>query len=457
MRWSNRTIAWVAAGVVLASAIGLGVALLAGLGPSKLEAQPGQAEPGKQSGAVGSGAISEQPRVKVVRPVKRESTPQPARIEPYENTDIHAKVSGYVDVIFPALDSKGKPIPDTDGKARPLDIGDRVTKDQVLAELWVPELKQDLVRKAGLVEKARSEIGQATAAVQAAQAQVEETRALLAQHDADVAYHKVEHKRFLDLLKENAVQGQVVDREEKLLRRAEAARTAAEKALLTAEQNVKVKQADEKAAEARLRVAEADKKHKEIEVDYATIRAPYDGILTRRLVDTRTFVQSATSGQAAPLFTVARVDRLRIVADIPEAEAGLVRIGQKASFLLSGAGQPLSGKVVRFAGVLDSGTRTMRTEIELDAPLATLRPGMFGSAMIGSDALTLPASALTAGAKPSLLCVGKDGRVQRLQDIEIGHNDGSYVQITRGLSADAQVIPDGRADVREGQAVTVVK
>jgi multidrug efflux pump subunit AcrA (membrane-fusion protein) len=431
MKWTNRTVTWVGAGV-LASAVGLGVAFLGGAGCSNGDSAA-RVQPGKTS-APSAGDTGQPVRVKVVRP--RVSTPQPSHIEPYEKTDIHAKVSGYLERIGPALGPDGKPILEKDGQPRPLDIGDRVTKGQVLTELSVPEMKQEVVQKAALVEKARSEVGQATAAVQAA-------KALVAQHDADVLYHEVEHKRYLDLFKQNAVDGQVVDKEEKLLRRAQAT-------VVTAQKNVQVKEADEKAAEARLKVAEADLKYMEIMVDYATIRAPYDGIITRRLLDTGTFVQSAASGKPSPLFTVVRVDPLRIVADVPETEAAWVRIGQKASFLHQG--QPLTGTVVRFADALDSGTRTMRTEIELDAPVTTLRPGMFSAVVFP---MTLPTTALVAGAKPSVLCV-EDGKVKR-REIEIGHDDGVHVQITGRLSTDAQVIADGKASVREGQAVEVAK
>ncbi len=431
MKWTKRSVLWVGAVVVLASAVGLGAAFLGGAGRSNGDTTA-QAQPGK-SAASSTGVAGQPVRVKVVRP--RVSTPQPSHIEPYEKTDIQAMVSGYLERIAPALYPDGKPILEK-GKPRPLDIGDRVKEGQVLAELSVPQMKQEVLQKAALVEKARAELGQAAAAVKAAEA-------LVKQNDADVAYHKVEHERYVDLFNKQGVEGRVVDKEEKMLRRAQAA-------LVSAQQNVKVKEADEKAAEARLKVAEADLKYAEIMVDYATIRAPYDGIITRRLLDTGTFVQSAVSGKPSPLFTVARVEPLRIVADIPETEAAWVRIGQKASFLHNG--QPLSGKVARFADVLVSGSTTMRTEIELDASVKTLRPGMFSAVVFP---MTLPTTALVAGAKPSVLCV-EDGKV-KWREIEIGHNDGVYVQVMRGLNADAQVIADGKVSIREGQAVEIVK
>lgn len=459
---ATRTWAWLGAGVVLATA-GLAVVFVIGLPGCSDQESAAQAPSGKQSGSHAVSAAADQPvRVKVVHPtrehLKRVSTPQPAHVEPYEKTEIHAMVSGYLQMIAPALGPDRKPLLEKDGEPRSLDIGDRVKKDQVLAVVAVPQMKQELVQRAALVEKAQADLGQATAVVQAARAQIEETRSLLAQHDADVTYHKLEYDRFLDLFKREGVEGRVVEREEKLLRRAEAARAAAEKAIATAEKNVKVKQADEKAAEARLKVAETDLKYTEIMVDYATVKAPYDGVITRRLVDTGAFIQSATTGRVTPLFTLARVDRLRIVSQIPPAEAILIKVGQRASFQVKGSHhQPVAGKVVRLADALEGETRNMRIEVELDDPPPTLRPGMYGSSTFTladiADAVTLPASALSAGGKPSVLTVEADRVVRR--EVEIGYNDGVRMQVTQGLTGAANVIADGKSTVREGQIVAI--
>jgi HlyD family secretion protein len=477
MKWTNGTVAWLGAGVALTALVGLAVVFLGGPpGPSHLQSAA-QAQPAQPSASPAANA--DQPvRVKVVRPtrehLKRTSTPQPAHLEPYEKTDIYARVSGYLEVIGHALDRDGKLSLGTDGKPRPLDIGDRVTKGQVLAQLSVPETRQEVVQKAALVAKADAELGQAKAAVKAAQALVaaarakaQETSTMVAKYEADVVFHKTQHALYLQMSKNQVLQDDVVHQELNKLRAAEAYLATAKNAVDTARANVLVEDArqvqasaDLESAKARVEVARADRKHMEIMLDYATIRAPFDGILTRRLLDTGAFVPSAVSGKAAPLFTVARVDRLRIVADIPEAEAGLVRLGQPASFQVSGSrGQPLIGKVVRFADALDSATRTMRTEVELATPATTLRSGMFGSVTIVladfPDALTLPASALAAGSKPSLLCV-ESGRVQR-REIEIGYNDGVRMLITRGLDGSEQIITEGKDSVQVGQRVEVVR
>jgi len=480
--------AWLGAGIAL-SVVGITGAVVVSMTGCAQQDSTAQAPPGTSNAASvrPAGNSSDQAaRVKVVRPkrehLKRVSTPQPARVAPYEQTEIQAKVSGYLQAIAPAHRPGGAAGVSGEGRPRLLDIGDRVMRGQVLAELSIPEMKQELMQKAALVDKARAELGQAEAALEAAQALVAATRAkaqeapaLLGKYEADVAFHKFEHARYVRLINDKVLQGDVAEQELKKLRAAEAHLAAAKYAVATAQANVRVEEArrlqagaDLQSANARLKVAQADRRHAEIMADYAVIRAPYDGVLTRRFVDTGAFIQTATTGKGTPLFTLARVDRLRVVADIPEAEAGLVAIGQPATLQLTAlGGQSFPGKVIRFADALDSDSRTMRLEVELDvpaanapaanAPAANLRPGMFGSLTVTlvdvPEALTLPATALIRGSPPAVWCV-HSGHVRR-RGVELGFNDGIRVQVVNGLTADSRVVADGTGAFRDGQAAEV--
>jgi RND family efflux transporter MFP subunit len=382
-----------------------------------------QARPGKAEAAPAAKAGADQPlRVKVVRPVRehlrRLTTPQPAHVGAYEKTDVYSRISGYVDRLGTALDVEGKPLLERDGQPRPLDIGDRVVEDQVLAKLWVPEMERELELKKARQQQARAEVRK---------------------YEAERVFLEAELTRLLQLIKNQVIQEVIAD-EKRLQRDTVLAAIAA--------------------AQAREQVALRETEVAAALLDYATIKAPFSGLITRRLVDTRAFVQSAATGKAEPLFTVARIDRLRIIADIPEAEAGPVKVGQTATLQLSGvAGRPLTGKVVRFADALDPATRTMRTEVELDAPPKNLRPGMFGALTIqvvdAPDALLIPTSALRGGGKPAVFVV-EDGRARR-RDVDVGFNDGVRVQITRGLSGDEAVIADSDPAPREGQAVDIAR
>lgn len=449
---TRSALAW-GASAVLVLVFAFGLVCLIGLPGCSNQESGGQTQSGKSSASKDKVGSDQVVRVKVVHPAPRIPTPQPAHVEPYEKADIQAKVSGYVGEIGPVLGEDDKPILNN-GKSRPWDIGDSVKKGQMLAKLLVPELEQELKQKDALLEKARADLKQVEAVVQASQAMIDESTSLLAKYEADVSYREGEHKRYLDLYEQKAVQQDLVDKEFNQLRAARASFAAAKNAVETAKKNKMVKEADQKVADARLKVSEADEAYVKIMVDYATIRAPYDGIITRRLADPGTFVQSAASGKAEPLFTVARVQPLRIVIDIQEADAGMVDVGLKAEFQPNGFSKPIIGKVVRIAGVLHSGTRTMRTEVELDTPGKALRPGMFGSAKIFPEALTVPVSAVLPGPKPCVLCVDKEGRVEQ-HEIELGYNDGVRIQVIKGLTADSQVITDGKDTVRQGQTVKI--
>jgi multidrug resistance efflux pump len=258
-------------------------------------------------------------------------------------------------------------------------------------------MEQERRRKEALVEQAQAEVGQAQATasaadarIDAATAKIEEARANVARYEAEVAFRRSEHSRIATLVKEKAVQPALEDEKLQQLRVAEAAHQAANASLTTSQAELRVEkaalvkaQADKQNAEARVKVANANLQYTMILLEYANIKAPYDGIIVRRSGDTGAFVQSATSGNPDALFTIARVDKLRIVADLPESDARFVAVGQPALFHVGGSrSQRLPGKVARLAGALDSATRTMRIEVELDEPDSELRPGMFGSISI---------------------------------------------------------------------------
>jgi multidrug efflux pump subunit AcrA (membrane-fusion protein) len=120
-------------------------------------------------------------------------------------------------------------------------------------------------------------------------------------------------------------------------------------------------------------------KKTEVLAEYSQVKAPFGGTITDRRVDTGAFVASAASNKPEPLFTLCRVDRLRIVVDIPESEAPFIRVGQTVELKVDAIKDQLFiGSVKRTAGVLDTRTRTLRVEAELDSQPLELRPGMFG-------------------------------------------------------------------------------
>jgi multidrug efflux pump subunit AcrA (membrane-fusion protein) len=81
--------------------------------------------------------------------------------------------------------------------------------------------------------------------------------------------------------------------------------------------------------------------------------------------------------RTAPLFSLQKLDTVRVFADVPEASAAGIRPGLPADVKLYGpAGVTVHGTVTRIATALDPATRTMRVEIDLPNPGETLLPGM---------------------------------------------------------------------------------
>jgi HlyD family secretion protein len=453
VRLTKRTLAWISAG--LGIVIGAGAYLFAG----GADAPSGQAK-SKTGNARQSGSDdrSRPVRVRVVKPTRerlQKTSTQAAYVEPYEEADLFAKTSGYLETVH-------------------VDIGDRVRKGQVLAEIWIPEMEQEQVHKEALVEKARAGQDQAEAAVTAAEslvdaakAKVSEARSQIARYEADVKFRKLEYDRNLQLFNERALQRDIVDEKKSQHEVAQAMEGAARATADTTQANFSVEQAklkqaraDLAAAAAHVKVAQAELDHASVLLAYAKVTAPYDGVITKRLVHPGAFIQSASNGNGDALFHLVGLDRFRIVVDLPETDSAWVKVGQPATFRVDALrGQQIQGKVARFADALDGNTRTMRVEVAMEEPNAALRPGMYGSATITladhEDALLVPANVLVTGSGAPSVMIASNGRAEQ-RAIELGQNDGVRVHVLAGLGDSDQIIAEGKDDVRDGQPVEVI-
>jgi multidrug resistance efflux pump len=303
---------------------------------------------------------------------------QPAHVEPYEKTEILAKASGFVSRVN-------------------VDIGGRVEKDDLLAELWIPEMDQERLVRVAAVDEAAAAVRQMDAAVgaarsraEAASARLAEVRASVAQYEADVAFRQSEFDRVGELVSKQALNQKLLDEKQYQLRSAQSALAAATAAVASAEASLQVEQAGIEQAQANLAhaqarhaLAEANLKKTEVLMSYAQIRAPFAGLISERSIDTGDFVASAVGSREKPLFTLVRVDRLRIIVDIPESQAPRVSVGQPAELTVDALkGVTFPGAVARTTGVLDPRTRTLRIEAELKERTGELKPGMYGSLTI---------------------------------------------------------------------------
>jgi membrane fusion protein (multidrug efflux system) len=203
---------------------------------------------------------------------------------------------------------------------------------------------------------------------------------------------------------------------------------------------------------------------------YTRIVAPFDGIVTERFVDPGALIhaggsESATApmqgaarpgGSAAPVVSIARLDKLRIYLYVPQREAALVHQDMPVKIRVQGFhGVDFTGQVVRFAHSLDLATRTMLTEIDLENPHNELYPGMYAKVTLvlerHPDALRLPATAIGGDEHPRVL-VARDGELVEVP-VTVGINDGSYVEITSGITSKDAVVRTFSTSLHEGERV----
>lgn len=412
--------------------------------------------------------------VRVVRPegrTVRRVVEQPGRVQADEETHLHAKLAGYVRRLHADIGQRVKgPRFDPSGK--------EIEPGEVLAEIAIPETeeeakqKQALVRQAGAEEEqARKALAAEEANVAVAEAMVTEAKAGLARAQAMYDRWQSEDRRMAGLTARGVIDAQAREEVQNQFRAAGAAREEARSRVVTAEAQVRKAQADRgkadadvKAALARKEVAQAEARRLQALLSYTKIRAPYNGVVTRRRVNTGDFLQP--NGRDCWLFTVARLDPVRAVIEVPEADAALVKKKAKVELAVQALRGPQpSGEVMRTSWALESAARTLRAEIDLPNPDHRLRPGMYLSARITVEVparWALPASAVVVQGDQAFAYRVEKGKVVRTP-LRVGLRDGRSVevlQLRRGATAPWEDITGKEEFVQEtaglsdGQAVT---
>jgi RND family efflux transporter MFP subunit len=364
---------------------------------------------------------------------------QPGTIQADAETPLYAKLAGFVHKIHKDIGDNVKgPKYDKDGKeTRPGDV---------LATIDNPELVEESKQKDALVEQAKVEVEQAQknaltaeAAVTAAQAQVKVAEAAKTRALANYKRWQSESQRVARLVAEKVLDSQVADETHNQYKAAEAARdetlaqvTSADAAMRKVEAERDRAAVDVRLAAARQKVAEAEARRLRELLRYTTIRAPFDGVVSQRSVVAGHFVQPAGSDKAAPLYTVVRLDPVRIVVNVPEADAGLVTKDLPARVAVQVlGGREFTGKVSRTSWALEQGSRTLRTEIDLPNKEGQLRPGMYTYARITAElppAWVLPAGAVVKQGDQMVCFRVENGKAIRTP-VRVGHGDGESVQV----------------------------
>ena len=280
-----------------------------------------------------------------------------ATIEAMEASDLYPKTSGYLIEVNK-------------------DIGDHVKAGDVLAVIDQPELHKELAAaEANLA--AKRELAKASEAnVAQAQKTLDVTKSQLAGLQADLKFAQLTLKRQEDLFAGKAITDQQLDEARTKAETSKAQTDVGQAKIAAAEADVRSAEANRAVAEAQAKVAEAEVQRLQALIAYTKITAPFDGVVTRRLVNRGDLAQPTARSQ--PLFTVQRIDQVRVFCDVPESTAARVNAGCPAAVKIYGLdGKVIEGKVTRIAFAMNPETRTMRAEVDLPNPGESLRPGMY--------------------------------------------------------------------------------
>jgi multidrug efflux pump subunit AcrA (membrane-fusion protein) len=288
-----------------------------------------------------------------------QSASLPATIEPLEQADLYAKVAGYVTEVT-------------------ADIGDHVKAGHPLASIENPELESELVAADATLRAKREMANAAKATIEQAKTMQQVARSELAGYQSDQKLAQSTLKRQEELFAGKAITEQQLDDAKTKAQGAQTQVEVAEAKIGASDSEVRVAQANHAVAEAQVGVAEAEVKRLQVLLRYMKIIAPFDGVISRRLANRGDLAQAGTASRTAPLFTIQRMDTVRITCEVPESIAGRISSLTQASVKVFGLGeQTVDAKVTRFAGSLNPETRTMRTEIHLPNPGDKFRPGMY--------------------------------------------------------------------------------
>jgi HlyD family secretion protein len=397
--------------------------------------------------------------VTVIQPRKGamvRTTTQPGSVQAFESVDLYSKVPGFL-------------------KSQSVDIGAQVKKGQLLAVVDVPELEKQVERNQASLAQAGSKVLQMKARVTSARAELEAANAAVKQTEANamssaawVRFRKLQHQRMKDLFATRSIEEKLVDESKERYEASVQTEQASVAAVSTSKARVsscaaKIEetQADVAVAESEVKVAKAELEKSEVLLSFATLSAPFDGVITHRSFFPGDFIRAATESTHTPLLTVQRTDLMRVIVQVPDRDVILCDPGDPATLEIDALpGQKFYAKVSRIAQSQDPQTRLMRVEIDLPNPTGKIRNGMYGRATIlldkAADKFSVPTTCLVNksedGSKGTVYTV-KSGHAH-LTEVRLGEDDGLRVAVVSGVGAGDQVILRPGSALADGAEVT---
>jgi membrane fusion protein (multidrug efflux system) len=233
------------------------------------------------------------------------------------------------------------------------------------------------------------------------------------------------------------------------------------------QQDVDVKAADAVAQKAQMAAAQQDVARYQALIGFKQLAAPFDGVVTARNTNVGEFVNAAGGdatlrSASTALFTVADIHQMRIFVSVPQEYADVLKPGLTATLTLPQApDKPITARFLTTANAVVQSTRTVVTELTVDNANRELWPGTYVDVHFAfpgrPNVLILPEQALLFRAQGMQVAVLDDQDRVQLQNVILGKNLGTNVEIVSGLKATDKVVGSPSLGLLEGQQVKIVQ
>src|SRR5271163_452946 len=315
----------------------------------------------------------------------------------FNSADIFARASGYIFI-------------------RKVDIGDRVKQGDLLVELAVPELDDQISQNDATLSQLRAALDQAQANLKLAQVTWDRDRPLVGEGWATQQQGTVDVQTL----------------------KADDAAVSVARANVAAQENL-------------LKTLRQDR-------NYALVTAPFNGVITQRNVDVGSLVQgNANTGTF--MFEVMQRNMIRVFVYVPQDAAFGVVAGVEAIVRVPEIpNREFLGKVTRIADALQSGTRTLLTEIDIPNPDDALAPGVYCTVELKiprqTPSLVVPAEAIIFNRHGLQVAVVNDGKAE-IRTIRVARDFGTWVEADAGVMSGDRVFLNPPVNLVDGGQVRV--